>query len=301
MSDFDVTIAIINWNTRELLSECLRSLIDARSLVACEIRVVDNHSTDGSQEMVRRDFPDVELVENAGNLGFSAAANQALRQSGAKYVFVLNSDTVVDHEAIDVLIEYADHHDDVAVVGPGLLNSDGSTQISGRKFPIFRDAVMHAFLGVIWTHNRWSARYKMMDWDRKSERFVDWVSGAAMFIRRQAAKEINFFDEHFFMYVEDMDFCYRLRQKGWQVAFVPDAKVVHHIGKSSEQSSSKMIIEFQKSMYLFYSKKYQNSWRRLLKPLVIVGLFLRTLLLMGAGLVGRISARMRPSHSRDEA
>lgn len=301
MPDIDVTIAVINWNTRELLSSCLKSLIAAEPLINYEIRVIDNHSTDGSPQMVARDFPEVELVENAGNLGFSAAANQALRQSAAKYVLIMNSDTEVDHEAIDILLDFADHHDDAGAVGPALFNPDGSTQITGRNFPSFWDATMHAFLGVFWHNNPWSVRYKMLDWDRKTERLVDWVSGAAMFIRREAAKEVNFFDERFFMYVEDLDFCYRLRKQGWQVFFCPQAKVMHHIGKSSEQSISKMIIEFQKSMYRFYAKKYQSGWRRFLKPLVVVGLSLRALLLMGAGLYQRLSARMKPQPHREEA
>lgn len=301
VNDLDVTIAVVNWNTRELLAECLKSLTEAHPLVDYEIRVIDNHSSDGSQQMVKRDFPDVELIENAGNLGFAAAANQALRQSHARYVFILNSDTKIDHDAIDVLVDFADHHEDTAIVGPALFNPDGSIQITGRSFPSFRDAMIHAFLGVIWHNNPWSVRYKMLDWDRKSERLVDWVSGAAMFVRTAAAKKVNFFDERFFMYVEDLDFCYRLRQKGWLVRFCPDAKVVHHMGKSSEQSSTKMIIEFQKSMYRFYAKKYQESWRRFLKPLVIVGLSLRTLLLMGVWLIRRLSERMRPQPERKEA
>lgn len=301
MPEMDVTIAVINWNTREMLAKCLKTLSDAQPLLSYEIRVIDNHSTDGSPQMVNRDFSEVELVENAGNLGFSAAANQALRQSAAKYVFILNSDTEIDNEAIEILVDFADHHQEAGVIGPALFNSDGSTQITGRNFPSFWDATMHAFLGVIWHNNPWSVRYKMLDWNRQSERIVDWVSGAAMFIRRDAAKEVNFFDETFFMYVEDLDFCYRLNKKNWKVYFCPQAKVVHHLGKSSEQSNTKMIVEFQKSMYRFYAKKYKGSWRRFLKPLVVVGLSFRTLLLIGAGFYHRLSARMQPQPNQEEA
>lgn len=293
MNKLDVSIAVINWNTRDLLRSCLKSIIDAQPLAGHSIKVIDNHSGDGSRQMVRDEFPMVDLIENGGNLGFSAAANQALRQSSAKYVFLLNSDTEIDHDAVDILVDFSEHHPEAAIVGPTLLNIDGSVQISGRNFPSFTDASIHAFLGVIWPENPWSIRYKMLDWDRKSERSVDWVSGAAMFIRCQAAREVNFFDENFFMYVEDLDLCYRLREKGWQIYFLPDAEVLHHIGKSSEQSSNRMIIEFQKSMYRFYAKKYGHGWKRLLKPLVVVGLSIRTLLLMGASAFLKLSARMK--------
>ncbi|HEX21483.1 MAG TPA: glycosyltransferase family 2 protein [Actinobacteria bacterium] len=300
MLKLDVTIAVINWNTKELLAACLNSLFKAQPLVGFEVRVIDNHSTDGSVQLVERDFPQVDIVENAGNLGFAAAANQALRQSSARYVFILNSDTEIEQDTIDILVDFADSHERAAVVGPALFNADGSTQITGRNFPSFSDSIMHAFLGVLWHNNPWSVRYKMLDWDRRSERSVDWVSGAAMFVRREAAQEVNFFDENFFMYVEDLDFCYRLRQKNWQVYFYPQAKAMHHIGKSSEQTSNKMIVEFQKSMYRFYNKKYQHSWRRFLKPLVVVGLGLRIILLISISYFRRVSAGMRPKPSKKE-
>ena len=299
MSELDVTIAIINWNTKDLLRECLESIDAAHPLLSYSVKVIDNHSGDGSQEMVSEEFPEVEMVENAGNLGFSAAANQALRQSSAKYVFLLNSDTRLERETLDVLYEHAEHNEKVAIVGPMLLNTDGSTQITGRNFPSFVDAGMHAFLGIFWPTNLWSVRYKMMDWDRTSDRSVDWVSGAAMFINREAAAEIDYFDENFFMYVEDLDICYRLRNKGWQVLFTPDAKVVHHIGKSSEQSSTKMIIEFQKSMYRFYAKKYRHSWRVLLTPLVVVGLLVRTLMLIVVSNILKVLAETRVKKEKE--
>lgn len=300
MFKLDVTIAVINWNTKELLEACLNSLLKAQPLVGFEVRVIDNHSTDGSVQLVKRKFPQVDVVENAGNLGFSAAANQALRQSSARYVFILNSDTEIEADAIDILVDFADSHERAAIVGPALFNTDGTTQITGRNFPSFRDSIMHAFLGAIWHNNPWSVRYKMLDWDRRTERSVDWVSGAAMFIRRQAAKDVNFFDENFFMYVEDLDLCYRLRQQGWQVYFYPQAKAVHHIGKSSEQTNNKMIVEFQKSMYRFYVKKYQHSWRRFLKPLVIVGLGIRVILLITIGYFRSVSAKMQPKPAKKE-
>jgi GT2 family glycosyltransferase len=275
MTDIDVTIAIINYNTKGWLDSCLESIVKAPPLAGFEIMVVDNGSSDGSVEHIKSRFPAVQVLENAGNLGYAGAANQALRTSRAKYVLILNTDTEVDSDAVDILVEFADGHEDVGIVGPLLLNTDGSIQASGRRFPSFLDAAMHAFLGHIWPKNPYSLRYRMLDWDRRSGRAVDWVSGAAMFIRRSAAEEVNLFDEGFFMYVEDLDLCYRMWESNWKVFFWPEAKITHHSGKSSRQSSAKMIVEFQRSLYRFYSKTYSHSWKRRLKPLVAAGLILR--------------------------
>lgn len=275
MDEFEVTVAIINYNTRDCLDACLKSIEKAPPLAAHEVYVIDNASTDGSMELLKRDYADVHIIENAGNLGFSAAANQALRTSHSKYVLILNTDTEVDTEAIDIMVEFGDAHEDMGVAGPLLLNPDGTVQLSGRRFPSFFDAMAHAFLGIFWADNPYSARYRMVDWDRQTEQTVDWVSGAAMFVRRDAAKQVNYFDERFFMYVEDMDLCFRLWHQNWKVYFCPGAKVMHHIAKSSEQSSAKMIIEFQRSLYRFYAKNYSHTWKRFLKPLVAMGLALR--------------------------
>ena len=295
MDEFEVTIAIINYNTKDWLDACLKSVLKMAPLAAHEIYVVDNASTDGSVDFVMREYPDVHVIENAGNLGFSAAANQALRTSHARYVLILNTDTEVDPEAIDVLVEFGDAHEDMSVAGPLLLNTDGTIQMSGRKFPSFLDATMHAFLGMLWPSNPFSVRYQMLDWDRQSERTVDWVSGAAMFLRRDAVREVNFFDERYFMYVEDMDLCYRLWRKGWKVYFCPAAKVLHHIAKSSEQSSARMIVEFQRSLYRFYVKTNNHTWKRFLKPLVASGLVLRTGLLIARDRVMRRLEKNRES------
>ncbi len=280
MNQNDVAVAIINYNTKDWLRTCLKSVLRAPPLAAFEIIVVDNGSSDGSIAMVADEFPNVHLIENAGNLGYAAAANQALRTSHAKYVLVLNTDIEVDPEAIDILVEHADRFEDLGVGGPLLLNSDGSIQMSGRRFPSFIDATIHAFLGLLWPRNPFSVRYLMMDWDRKSDRNIDWISGAAMIIRREAAEKINFFDEQFFMYVEDMDFCHRLKRAGWKTYFLPDAKMVHHLAKTSEKSSALMIIEFQRSLYRFYSKRYRGTWKNWLRPLVGLGLVFR-----GSGLI----------------
>ncbi|HEB12746.1 MAG TPA: glycosyltransferase, partial [Actinobacteria bacterium] len=160
MASCEVAIAIINYNTRTWLASCLDSILKAPPLVAYEIFLVDNASTDGSVDFVKENYPSVHVIDNAGNLGYSAAANQAIRTSEAKYVLVLNTDTELDPEVIDILVEFGDAHEDMGVAGPKLLNADGTIQISGRQFPSFIDATAHAFLGIIWPANPFSVRYK---------------------------------------------------------------------------------------------------------------------------------------------
>ncbi|RJQ32872.1 MAG: glycosyltransferase family 2 protein [Actinobacteria bacterium] len=270
----DLEIAVINYNTKNYLKRSLESFD------GYPITVIDNGSTDGSQQMVKKDFQKANLVVNKDNKGYSKAANQALLNTSAKYLFLLNSDTVLVEGKLLALTDFMDKQPDAGLVGPMLINEDGSVQLSGRNFPSFTDAFMHSFLGVLFPNNKYSRRYKMADWDRLSLKEVDWVSGAAMMINVEAARAVGLFDEDYFMYVEDMDFCYSLNKAGYKVFLMPQVKLLHHWGKSSSKQSTKMIIEFQKSIYRFFSKQNKNSIKRFLKPLVIVGLVIRALLLI---------------------
>ncbi len=280
MIKMDLTVAIISYNTKDLLRECLRSISDSRPSVIYEIVVVDNSSTDGSGEMVKTDFPDAQIIENQENAGFARACNQALTRAVSEYVLILNSDTVITEGCLDTLFAFMKSHKDTGAVGPLILNFDNSVQYSSRNFPSFLDATVHAFLGTILPSNPFSKRYKRIECSHQSEQEVDWISGAAMCVRKEAASSIGRFDEAYHMYVEDMDFCYRLWRENWKVYFLPDAKVYHYIGQSSKQMSQKMIIEHQKSIYRFYSKLYQDKPWRYLKLLIGLGLFLRGSLLI---------------------
>lgn len=276
----DLTVGIINWNTKDLLKDCLASIQRGKYLDIVNVVVVDNNSADGSQEMVKDAFPQVNLIENSSNVGYAAAANQILRSSETSYIFLLNSDTEILPGSMELLIDSMKQHPDAGVIGPLVLNPDDSVQYSCRNFPSFADAMVHAFLGAFSPSNPYSKRYKMVECDRKNDREVDWVSGAAVCLRKDAVKSIDYFDEDFYMYVEDMDLCYRLRQAGWKVYYTPQAKVYHHVGQSSKQISMKMIVEHQKSIYLFYSRLYNDKPWRYLKVLIAIGLFFRGLLLI---------------------
>ena len=270
-----IKISIINWNTKKLLKECLDSVLADTSSVPVEIEVIDNASTDGSADMVKEKFPKVRLLKNPLNEGFAKAANLAIATGSQKYNLILNSDTRLEKGAVQTIYDFMEKNENVGASGPLLLNSDGSTQLSGRRFPSFKDATVHAFIGSVIPDNKYSRRYQMADWERKSTSKVDWVSGAAICLRTDAARLIGGFDEGYFMYVEDMDICWRLHQKGFDVYLLPEARVVHHIGASSKLQSAKMVKEFQKSIYRFYVKQNQGTYKEHLGFLVAGGLFVR--------------------------
>lgn len=275
----DIQILIVNFNTKELLGKCLDSIAKQGADFLAKTIVVDNASTDGSGEFVKKDYAQVKLIVNPQNQGFSKAVNQVLRKAKSQFVLVLNSDTILHDKSIENMVDFMNGCPQAGAVGPLLLNPDGSNQPSGRRFPSFLDASMHAFLGVVAPGNRFTKRYKLLDWDRKNKKEVDWVSGAAVMLRNTAVAEIGFFDERYYMYVEDMDLCYRLWENGWKVFLLPEAKVTHYIGQSSKQISKQMLKEFQKSIYLFFLKQNAHSAKRFLAPLVKGGLGLRTLML----------------------
>lgn len=278
----DITIAVISYNTKGLLKGCLDSIASQGGDLLNNTLVIDNASTDGSQELIKNKYPQVKLVANKQNLGFAKAANQAIKAAKQKFVLMLNSDTILHENSIESLLDFMKSCPQAGAVGPLLLNPDGSSYPSGRRFPSFIDGSMHAFLGIVLPKNRFTRRYRQLDWDRNNKKEVDWISGAAICLRKAAVQEIGFFDEDYFMYVEDMDLCYRLWQNGWKVFLLPESKVVHYIGQSSKQFSTRMVKEHEKSIYRFFLKQSANNWKRLLAPLVKGGLILRSALLINA-------------------
>ncbi|HLI47640.1 MAG TPA: glycosyltransferase family 2 protein [Chthonomonas sp.] len=290
----DLSVIILNWNTCELLQACLQSLFEAPETISFEVIVVDNASEDESREMVTRHFPQVRLLVNPSNLGFGAGNNAALPHARGRYVLFLNSDTLVTQGSLSALVHFADEHPDVGIVGPKLLNADGTLQYSCRRYPnlgagLFRNTL----LGRLFPNNRYATDYLMKDWDHASVRDVDWVSGAALFIRRELIEQIGGFDEDFYMYCEDVDLCWRathaplpdpLRsvlgkgaQAHWRVVYFPEAVIYHYIGKSSDKVPTRMTYEFHRSQYLFYKKHYQASTPIWLRPLIPIGITLRAI------------------------
>jgi GT2 family glycosyltransferase len=255
MQDLELSVTICSWNTLEDLRACLESLEAVRDEAAFEVIVVDNASHDGSPDMVEREFPCVRLLRQTENLGFTKGHNTALEARNAPHAFLLNSDAVVHPGAFRTLLDYHGEHPEVGIVGPKLLNPDGTLQYSCRRFPnpvaaLFRST----FIGKLFPNNRFTREYLMTDWRHDEVREVDWVSGAAFFVSKETMDKVGYFDPGFFMFCEDVDWCYRTWQAGLKVVYLPQASVTHAIGRSTSQVANKMIVRFHRSMLRFYAK-----------------------------------------------
>lgn len=279
---------IINRNTRELLRDCLESIKAQRFDGGISIWVVDNGSTDGSPQMVLRDFPGVNLVWNTGNTGYSRACNQGVAATVEPYAVVMNSDTTLAPDTFEQVVGYLESHPSSGVSAPLIRNPDGTVQYSCRDFPSMRTAFVHAFLGLLKSDNSRSVSYKKMGWDHGEEREVDWVSGAFMALRREAFDGIGGFDERYFMYVEDVDLCWRMWQRGWSVAFVPGGEVVHHIGMSSRRTPARMVFHHHRGMLRFHRKTYTGPAPMLVNPFVTLGVVARMALILALNAFFRV-------------
>ena len=276
----DLRVCIVSWNAKEDLRACLQSLPAAATRRRVETVIVDNASDDGSPEMAATEFPHACLLQSASNEGFSGGNNRALMGLEAPYALLLNSDAIPHQGALDDLLDFADAHPDIGIVGPKVLNPDGSLQYSCRRFPTFAAGLFrNVYLGRLFPNNRPAADYLMQDFDHASVRDVDWVSGCALLIRRECLEQIGPLDaETFFMYCEDIDWCLRAKQAGWRVTYFPGAVVTHAIGRSSDQVAERMIIEHHRSMWRFYKKHravFAPTVSPLLRPLIPAGIFLR--------------------------
>jgi len=277
----DLSVCIVSWNTRADLRAALASVFARAGEAAFEVIVVDNASTDGSAEMVREEFPAAQLIVNRWNRGFAAGNNQALRRARGRYELLLNSDTVVHAGAFAELVRFMDAHPDAGAVGPRTLNPDGTLQYSCRRFPTLATGLFRkAPLGRLIPDNRWNRKYLMSDWVHDVAREVDWVSGAAMCLRSEAVRQVGALDEGYYMYCEDVDWCYRARRAGWKIYYLPQAVITHAIARSSDQRPLRMVAEFHRSMLRFYRKHYASAVSPALRPLVPVGIVLRALVVM---------------------
>jgi N-acetylglucosaminyl-diphospho-decaprenol L-rhamnosyltransferase len=264
---------VVSYNSAAYLPDCVRSL---RSEGLAEVIVVDNASSDGSVQAVRAADPAVTVVETGANLGFGSAANRGVAAGTGEYVLILNPDTVVEPGTVKALAEALDRDRGLALVGPRMENADGSLYPSVRRFPALGVALGHAFLGLVWRENPCTRSYRMLDWDHGGAAAdVDWVGGACFLVRRSAFDVVAGFDEGYFMYVEDVDLCWRLGQAGWRVGYEPAGRVIHVLGGSSRRMPYRMIAEHHRSLLRFVSKTTTGP-RRALVPVVAAGLAVRT-------------------------
>lgn len=251
----DVSVIIVSWNTRQVLNECLTSLFEQTHGIAYEVWVVDNHSQDGSPDMVRQHFPQAHLIQNSENVGFARANNQAMAYAKGRYVLLLNSDTVILDNAITRSVHYMDDHPDVGIMGCRVLNSDRTLQRTCFQYPSLLNMLLAmTYLYKIFPHSRFFGRERMTWWDRSDEREVDVVTGCYMLVRKEVIEQVGMMDETYFMYGEETDWCYRARAQGWKIVFAPVGDIIHLGGASSKLMKSEMMLQMRGSILMFMYK-----------------------------------------------
>lgn len=270
-----VSAIVVNYNAGDHLLDCVRSL---RAIGVDDVTVVDNASTDGSVVQLVAAVSNVRIVHTGANFGYGGGANRGLRHASTEYVLVLNADVEVHAGAVDAMAAVLDADPGVGIVGPRIDEVDGSLYPSARAFPHLRDAVGHAFVGLITTNNRFSRRYLMTDADPGVGRDVDWVSGACFLARRSLLTAIDGFDEAYFMYLEDVDLCWRTARAGCRVRYEPAARVTHVQGVSTAQTPYRMLAAHHASLLRYWWRTTSRPGR-LLAPAVAAGLVLRLALM----------------------
>jgi GT2 family glycosyltransferase len=269
-----VSVIIVSYNTKDLTRACIESVLEKTGGVDLDIRVVDNGSTDGSPEMLARDFPEVKLIRSTTNLGFARANNLAIRESKADYVFCLNSDTILVNNAIGILCDFMEREEnrDVACCGGGLYDQEMNPHTSYGNFPSLTEIAFQAFKlkGVFRAY--YDRRLKSsVEYSGTEVRQVDYVVGADMFLRKSVLDKTGAFDEDFFLYFEDTELGFRLAKAGYRSVIVPDAKIIHLAGRSTtEVPKMESVRTREKSRFLFFRKCYGERSLLLAKILYVL-------------------------------
>ncbi len=287
MSTADLAVVIVNYNAGGYLTRCVESVFANDGGLALDVLVVDNASRDGSARAAKDALPAMRLIENPSNRGLSAAWNQGAAETDSPWILFLNPDAEIWAGDLAAFVKVGEAHPDAALLGPLVRNADGSIYESGRVFPGVGRALGHAFLGPFVPGNRFTRAYRQSEWDRSSERAVDWVSGACLLLRRTAFEEVGRFDEAFWLYAEELDLCTRLRDAGWTVRYTPELEIVHE-GAVSTGRSRRMHVMHSMSVYRYYRKHRSAGWRRATLPAAWLALRARAELV---ALKDRLAAR----------
>ncbi len=259
VSHAKVSVVIVSWNAKHYLSKCLQSLNNQAYSGELEIIVVDNASEDGSPEMVREIYPDTLLICNSENMGFAKANNMGIKASTGEYMALVNSDVHVFENCLTKLVDYLIGHKKVGLIGPLIIGSNGEQQNSCRAEPNLWNMWCRALaLDAMFPRSQFFCGYFMGHWSHREVSSVDILSGCFWLTSRRALRDVGLLDESFFIYGEDMDWCKRFKDSGWDVVFVPEAKAIHYGGGSSKNSPVRFFVEKQKAD-LQYWRKY-HSW-----------------------------------------
>lgn len=276
----DLSVIIVSYNTCQLTIQTLDSIYKNKVNFSLETFVVDNNSNDGSVNKIKKLFPHVILLPEKNNLGFAKANNKAIRKAKGKYILLLNSDTVVIEECLEKCLNYMDKNKDIGALGCKVVLPDGSLdKACKRSFPTPENSFYHAIgLAKLFPKSKKFGSYNLTYLDEDQIHEVDCLVGAFMMVRREVIEQVGLLDEKYFMYGEDIDWCYRIKKAGWKIVYYPEAKIIHYKGSSSKKKKWKTIYEFHRAMFLFFNDHYRDKYNIIIKGLVYTGIVIKFIL-----------------------
>jgi len=266
-----LSIIIVNWNACVLLRHCLASIEANRGGLSMEVIVVDNASSDDSVQMVRQEFPQVKLIASQENPGYAGGNNRGIRQASGRYLLILNPDTEIVGDALQQMVAYLDAHPTVGVVGPRLLFPDGSVQRTRRRFPQVTTALVQTPLGWRWfPDNKFERMHYISDRSDDEIQSVDWLLGAALMLRRETWQEVGPFDEQFFLYSDEVDWCHCCRDAGWEIHYLPLSEIIHHQGGTTKGVAVPVRTHFYRSRVLYFRKYFGAGWAAVIRLFFLI-------------------------------
>jgi GT2 family glycosyltransferase len=271
----DLSIVIVNWKVKDLLEKCIQSIFEQTKDISFEVFVVDNNSGDGSVEMVREKFPQVDLTASQENLGFAKGNNPAIKKAHGRYILLLNPDTEILDNALEKMVKFMDSNSGCGIAGCKLLNPDLSLQPSVRTFPTLTSQVFILLkIHHLFPHSKAMYKYLVQNFDYEKTQEVDQVMGAFMMIRREVINKIGMLDEKFWIWFEEVDFCKRAKEAGFKILYTPEAKIIHHFGQSFKQAMGvKKQKDFNRSLSCYFKKHgTKGEWVaiQILRPISLV-------------------------------
>jgi len=258
-----ISVIVISFNGRDFIENCVSSVIDSLEGNPYELIIIDNASEDGTVEVIKSLFPQVNLIQNEANYGFAKAVNQGLSEARGEYVLILNQDTKIVDRAIVKLAERIKQDATIGTIGPRFVGFDGKLQRCGRAFPKYRD-LLWEFTGLsrLFPESRIFSRWKMGWFDHLTEKEIDQPMGAALMVSGRALNEVGNFDETFGIFFNDVDFCRRIKENGFKNLYYPEAVIMHYVGGSTEKRKPEMILESHRAMYRYFKKYNRGIWSR---------------------------------------
>lgn len=292
--NLDLSIIIVNYNTCQVTLNALKSVYASKLSYSYEVILIDNHSTDTSVTTIKDAYPHIPLFDNQANVGFAKANNQGMKIARGRYVLLLNSDTLLESDTLQTMIQFMDEHPKAGASGCKLVLTDGTLdKACKRGFPTPSAAFYYITrLSKLFPNNPKFNQYQLGHLDDNEHHLVDSLVGAFMLVRRETIDQVGLLDENFFMYGEDVDWCYRIKEAGWEIHYYPKTKITHLKGASSRRKPMKIIYEFYRAMYLFHHKHYRKRYIWIVNAAIYTGI---TFSFLGAVLKNKLFGRMRSS------